>query len=91
MAHSKMTKRGRSHYVESWNPSAKNFINKCVLCGDEGYSPSIDEEGFLIENGNKNFKHYAIHAELTKTLTPLALDELGRCEVCARTMDKKEN
>ena len=77
-----MTKRGYSLYVERWNPDAKRFINTCKLCGARGYSPSIEEEGFLEEA-----THRAIYAELTKTLSPLALDELGRCETCARVQD----
>ena len=84
-----MTKRGRSQFVESWNPKAKKFINKCALCGAEGYSPSIDEDGFIYENGNTNYEHRAMHAELTSILKPLALDELGRCDTCRRTMEGK--
>ena len=79
-----MTKRGRSHYVESWNPSAKRFIVTCSLCGSVGYSPTIDGEGFC-----DTPEHKVIRSELKATLKPLALDELGRCEVCARNMDKK--
>ena len=84
MSHSKMTKRGYSLYVERWNPDAKRFINTCKLCGHQGYSPSIDEDGFC-----NDFVHRAIHAELKKTLTPLPLDELGRCEACARVHDQQ--
>ena len=46
MSHSKMTKRGRSLYVEKWNPSAKKYINTCVLCGHKGYSPVIEQDYF---------------------------------------------
>ena len=84
MSHSKMTKRRHSRYVESLNPEAKNFINTCSLCGARGYSPSIEEPGFT----EKNYIHRAIYAELTRILKPLPLDGLGRCEVCAATMDK---
>ena len=84
MAHSKMTKRGYSHYVESWNPGAKRFISTCILCGARGYSPTILEEGFVTENGKTNYIHRAIRDELTATLKPLQLDELGRCEVCRK-------
>ena len=87
-----MTKRGRSHYVESWNPSAKKFINKCVLCGDEGYSPTIDEVGFVTEPGGRtNYVHHAIRTELKSILKPLRLDELGRCDVCRSHMEKSDN
>ena len=83
MSHSKNTKRGYSLYLESWNPSAKKYINTCVICGHKGYSPVIDEDGFCDESPNG-----AIYSELKKTLPPLPLDGLGRCEQCARVQDK---
>lgn len=90
MSHSKMTKRGRSRYVESDNPDAKRFINTCVLCGKQGYRPSIADAGFTGDSSalrNKNFVHSAIYAELSRMMEPLALDGLGRCEACAAVMD----
>lgn len=79
MSHSKMTKRGRSHYVESWNPDAKRFINTCAVCGDRGYNPSIEDEGFIHPSANKtDYVHHAIYTELTRTLKPL---QIGRAHV----------
>ena len=90
MSHSKKTKRGYSLYVERWNPSAKRHINTCTLCGSIGYDPAIDDEGFIHPSPNEtDHVHSAIHAELTAIYKPLALDSLGRCETCARVMDKK--
>lgn len=89
MSHSKMTKRGRSQYVEKWNPSAKRFINTCALCGTQGYDPSIEKEGFVREERHlSDLEHRAIRAELMKIYKPLPLDRLGRCEACAKAMDK---
>ena len=89
MAHSKMTKKGKSYYVDKWNPSAKAFIDTCSLCGAQGYNPSIDEEGFVHPAPDKtDFVHRAIRAELTEILSPLPLDRLGRCAQCAKLMDK---
>ena len=86
MSHSKMTKRGRSQYLENWNPAAKKYINICKICGHKGYSPAIDEEDFCdIFSGN-----WAIRYELKSTLERLELDELGRCGMCARVHDKKD-
>ena len=92
MSHSKMTKRGRSHFVESWNPKAKNFINTCALCGARGYSPTIDEDGFVYEGEARfpNFEHRAIRDELTRILSPLPLDSLGRCQTCSAVMDREK-
>ena len=90
MSHSKITKKGYSLYIEKWNPSAKRFINICVICGAQGYSPSIEQEGFVKQPEKlADLEHRAIYAELTKTLKPLALDSLGRCELCAKLLDKQ--
>lgn len=91
MAHSKMTKRGRSHFVDSWNPSAKKFINTCRICSAQGYNPTIDDDGFVYDNSGRivNFEHRAIRIELTRIYKPLPLDSLGRCSTCAKIMDKE--
>ena len=91
MSHSKMTKRGRSRYVESANPDAKRFINVCTVCGAQGYRPSIDEEGFVYDDANnlRDPVHRAIRNELKRILRPLPLDALGRCEDCVKMMDKQ--
>ena len=90
MSHSKKTKKGKSLYVEKWNPSAKKFISACAVCGKQGYNPSIEEEGFLHPSeGVTNYEHRAIYAEITAIYSPLPLDSLGRCEDCARIMDSK--
>ena len=85
MSHSKFAKRGRSLYLEKWNPSAKKYINTCKICGHSGYSPVIEQEGFCSYPPNK-----AIYKELKRTLNILSLDEAGRCECCARLQDKNE-
>lgn len=91
MSYSKMTKRGKSLYIEKWNPSAKNFINTCSICGSQGYKPSIEDEGFVNpSNTTKDFSHRAMYNELKKVYKPLSLDNLGRCEDCARIMDNKQ-
>ena len=79
-----MTRRGKSLYIESWNPDAKRFINTCIICGHKGYSPSIEDDGFC----DQPFRR-AIYDELKKTLKPLPLDSLGRCEQCAAVQDRK--
>jgi hypothetical protein len=86
MSHSKITKRGRSHYVERWNARAKRFVVTCALCGHTGFSPNVLEDGFA-----NTLEKQAIVEELQSTLEPLALDELGRCGVCvAAAQDKVE-
>jgi len=88
MSHSKKTKRGKSLFVEKWNPSAKRHINVCALCGAVGYKPSIDDDGFIHPSPNvSDYEHMAIRSELKRIYTPLSLDSLGRCEACAKAMD----
>lgn len=91
MSHSKKLKRGKSFYIENWNPSAKRFVNTCALCGAQGYDPGIDEEGFVYDASMKmvHFEHRAIRDELKSVLEPLPVDDLGRCAVCAKLMDKQ--
>ena len=79
MSHSKHTKRGYSLYIEKWNRSSKKYINTCVICGYKGYSPVIKYKGFC-----DNLENKVIYEELTKILNELQLDELGRCEDCAK-------
>ena len=85
MSHSKFTKRGCSLYLEKWNPAAKKYINTCKICGHKGYSPVIEQEGFC-----NNLPNKAIYRELKRTLDMLSLDELGRCECCARLQEKNK-
>lgn len=80
MSHSKFRRKGHSLYIDSWNPSAKKFINTCCLCGREGYSPSILETDFI-----NSLEREAIYNELTKMFnSSLKLDSFGRCEKCAK-------
>ena len=84
MSHSKHTKRGYSLYIENWNRSAKKYINTCVICGHKGYSPVIERKDFCDSWRNK-----LIYKELTKILSEMQLDELGRCDYCAKVQDSK--
>jgi len=91
MSHSKTTKRGKSLYIEKWNPTAKRFVNTCSVCGAQGYRPTIDEDGFVRNDAKKiaDLEHRAIREELKKVLKPLPLDSHGRCSDCARVMNQK--
>ena len=90
MSHSKYNKRGRSLYLDNWNPNAKKYINECKICGYKGYSPVIEQPDFL--SGNDPFAfavNKAIYEELSKTFSVLELDAFGRCKDCARIQDEK--
>ena len=84
MSHSKLTKRGYSLYIEKWNCPAKKYINTCILCDRQGYSPVIEDKDFCSTLENK-----VIYTELTKTLREMPLDEFGRCEVCGKVQDRE--
>jgi hypothetical protein len=71
-------KRGQSYYSEVLNPHAKRFINRCLLCGREGFSPCI-----LAADFESTLERSAIKRVLQSTYEALPLDESGRCEVCA--------
>ena len=83
MPHSKINKKGYSLYIEKWNPKAKKYINTCALCGSQGYSPSIEQEGFA-----DNIERRTIYDELKKTFSILALDDFDMCIDCAKRMKK---
>ncbi len=92
MSHSKMTKRGKSLYLDSWNPNAKKYLNQCKVCGHIGYSPVIDQPDFLSDEGKLPMElslNKVIHAQLTQTYSVLELDEFGRCSICSAILDKK--
>ena len=48
-----------------------------MICGSKGYSPVIEE----------NLRDTPEYRELTKTLPKMELDDLGRCNDCARVQD----
>lgn len=81
--HSKEKKRGYSFYLENVYPSAKQYINTCVLCGQIGYSPVIEQEEFCSIGMD-----FIIHDELIRTLPRLELDNKGRCSICAQIQDR---
>lgn len=92
MSHSKYNKRGKSLYLDNWNPNAKKYINECSVCGHKGYRPAIEQPDFLSDTDKDPFTfsvNYAIYEELTKSLSVMELDEFGRCKDCARILDKK--
>lgn len=92
MSHSKYNKRGKSLYLDIWNPNAKKYINECSVCGHKGYSPTIEQPDFLSDTDKDPFTftvNKAIYEELTRTFSVLELDKLGRCEDCARIQGKK--
>ena len=88
MSHSKLNKRGFSLYLSKWNRSAKKYINICCICGSQGYSPVILETDFYNRDPDTYTEKRAIYEELKKILQPLPLDDLGRCEVCAKIQTK---
>lgn len=84
MSHSKSRKNGKSLYLDNWNPSAQRYIHVCYLCGRKGYSPAIEEEDFL-----NSLERKAIYKELTRMFaSSLRLDNLCRCDDCARQQDE---
>jgi hypothetical protein len=88
MSHSKLKKPGFSLYLNKWNPSGKKFINVCTICGRQGYSPVILGADFSDKCPDVYSEKRAIFEELTRALKPLPLDDLGRCEECAKIQER---
>ncbi|MBQ9258705.1 MAG: hypothetical protein IJ187_02470 [Neisseriaceae bacterium] len=83
MSHSKYRKRGFSWCIECSVPYIKKYIRYCAICGHKGYSPVIEADDFYDKNKEYSMNKM-IYQELTKTLSKLELDRLGRCEYCAK-------
>ena len=84
MSHSKFNKRGNSLYIQKFNPEAKKYINTCTACGIQGYSPSIDCDGFTDAPVRR-----VMCDELKRMFPLLVLDDYGRCVACAKQMNAK--
>ena len=84
MSHSKLNKKGNSLYIQKFNPETKKYINTCEICGCQGYNPSIDCNGLADEPIRRVMRN-----ELKKTFKMLALDDYGRCEICAKQMNEQ--
>jgi hypothetical protein len=78
--------RSRKDHWFEMNPYAQRFINTCAVCGAQGYAPQIDDADFA-GNGSTlihRFSREKLQALLRKYYQPMALDETGRCDECAR-------
>ena len=82
MSHSKHTKRGKSYSLNAWLGSGKKYIISCVQCGVTGFKPSILESGF-----SDDIERKLVKDELIKIHEPLALNEMGLCEQCAKLLN----
>ena len=71
--------RKTSLYVAKFNKAAKRYINKCALCGVEGYAKQIEEEDF-IKAGQFNT---SIRHDLQASYQKLVLSNNGLCPQCA--------
>ena len=79
MSHSKFRKKGKSYYLDSWNPKGKKYIIACSRCGTKGYSPNILNADF-----EDTMEKEAIKDSLMAILDPIYLDEYGYCTQCSR-------
>lgn len=98
MSHSKITKRGRSHYLEAFNPKAKQYIVSCTLCGRQGFKPSVLNDDYVTppvfkENRSRmmnRLERRVIRSELQSVLPPLELDDNGYCSDCANKTNEEQ-
>ena len=54
-------------YLEMYPHLRKRWINQCLVCQREGYVPDLPAE----------------HTNIRKLFEPLAINDMGECEVCA--------
>jgi len=102
MPHDKYNaKRGTSFHIQDKQDTheLKKYINKCIICGCEGYSPIILENDFFNPASDANpppynhanrmfYRNRYIYDKLTSIFKkPLKLDNLGRCEDCGKLKD----
>jgi len=65
-------------YLEQY-PRLSRWINVCVGCGAKGYKPDLPEDIYP----HPSFATY----NLRELFNPLAVNELGLCEVCAKVTE----
>jgi len=88
MSHSKYIKRG-SLYRDLLKHRTKKLSNNCKICGCEGYSPVLLEKDFLDPSSKIYSENRIVYEHLLHIFNkPLKLDNLGRCEDCARIQDE---
>jgi hypothetical protein len=78
MSHSKPQNRGKSLYLENWNPRAKSYLLACAKCGHIGFSPSILDPGF-----DDTLEKKAIKKALVGTHRSIHINDAGVCEQCS--------
>jgi len=65
-------------YLQQY-PRLSRWINVCIRCGTKGYKPELPENIYT---------HFNVAADnLRELFKPLAINELGLCEVCARASE----
>jgi len=93
MSHSKYNKRGKSLYLDNWNPNAKKYINECSVCGHKGYSPAIEQHDFLSDTNKDPFTFYNIAKNLVKKYKNVIFIYIGDgpCKVKIQNQIEKDN
>lgn len=69
-----------NEYLDSF-PKFRKWINECIYCHRQGYKPDIPEQISVVEGSLGSYY-------IKKYFLPLAIDENGYCEVCAKLMSK---
>jgi hypothetical protein len=72
MSQSKEKERGKSNYLDDFNPAARRHVVACISCGKRGSNPAT------LENETNPY----IVQEISRMFEPLSLDDSGVCDVC---------
>ena len=79
----KNTDKGEDYLREF--PKMKKWINTCLCCGARGYRPDMPD---VITIGGEKKTIFA--DRIRKYFDPLEVDRYGRCEICAKLMERKK-
>lgn len=72
-------------YVQQY-PRLRKWINQCVFCQAVGHTPELPED-LLNARGVRT----AAADNIRRYFPPLAVDPLGRCDMCSRNADQQSN
>jgi hypothetical protein len=73
------TRRSDADLYLKQYPDLNRWLNQCPSCGARGYKPELPDN---------IYPHFNVAADnLRKFFRPLAINELGLCEQCARAIE----
>lgn len=85
MRHTK--KMARQAYFVQYPNALKKWVNTCICCGKSGYKPDMPDM-ITVRGYGKPDHETLIAKNIRYYYTPMAVDELGRCDECRNAAEK---